>query len=146
MCSEKETNQSLNSTGKRDTILEKQSQVLERFIAKLRETLFLVIKQRPLKPPKYNRGPRMRKALDALQRQKQFLVFRKADKGYVIVVENVDDYIENRREHLADPHVYQRLDRDGRELAQAIKQAVKLRLRRLHTLKNSINTVFPHLK
>ena len=109
-----------------------ESIVLERFIDKLKETLSLVIKQRPSKPPNNNLGPRMHKALDALQRQKQFLVFRKADKGSVIVVENVEDYIRNRREHLADPQVYQRLDRDGRELAQAIKQAVKLRLRRLH--------------
>ena len=109
-----------------------ESQMLERFITKLKETLFKVIRQRPLKPRKDNLGPRMRKALDALQRQKQFLVFRKADKGSVIVVENVEDYIRNGREHLADPQVYQRLDRDGRELAQAIKQAVKLRLRRLH--------------
>ena len=105
---------------------------LERFIDELRETLFMVIKQRPSKPPKDNLGPRMRRALAALQRQKQFLVFRKADKGSVIVVENVEDYIRNGREHLADPQVYQRLDRNGQELAQAIKQAVKLRLRRLH--------------
>ena len=106
--------------------------MLERFIDKLRKTLSLVIRQRPSKPPNYNLGPRMRKALDALRRQKQFLVFRKADKGSVIIVENVEDYIRNGREHLADPQIYQRLDRDGRELAQAIKQAVKLRLRRLH--------------
>ena len=108
-----------------------ESLVLERFIAKLRETLVLVIKQRPLKPRKDNLGPRMRRALAVFQRQKQFLVFRKADKGSVIVVENVEVYIWNGREYLADPQVYQRLDRDGQELAQAVKQAVSLRLRRL---------------
>ena len=63
-----------------------ESIVLEQFIDKLRETLSLVIKQRPSRPPKDNLGLRMRKALDALQRQKQFLVFRKADKGSVIVL------------------------------------------------------------
>ncbi|KAL5514947.1 hypothetical protein EMCRGX_G000042 [Ephydatia muelleri] len=57
--------------------------------------------------------------------------YKPADKGSVIV-KNVEDYIRNGREHLADPQVYQRLDRGGRELTQAIKQAVKLRLRRLH--------------
>ena len=46
--------------------------------------------------------------------------------------ENIVDYIRNRREHLADPLVYQRLHRDEREVPLAIKQAVKLRLRRLH--------------
>ncbi|KAL5518062.1 hypothetical protein EMCRGX_G003734 [Ephydatia muelleri] len=95
-------------------------------------TLSLVIKQRPMRQRKDNLGSRMRRALAALQRQKQFLVFQKADKGSVIVVEKGEDYVGNEREHLAVPQVYQRLHRDGRELAQAIKQAVYLRLRRLH--------------
>lgn len=41
--------------------------------------------------------------------------FQKAEKGSVIVVENIENY-----KGLTDPQVYQRLDRDGRELAHAI--------------------------
>eukprot|EP00731_Ephydatia_muelleri_P003566 Em0001g3566a len=98
-----------------------------------RETAEKANEERPMRQQrKDNLGSRMRRALAALQRQKQFLVFQKADKGSVIVVEKGEDYIRNEREHLAVPQVYQRLHRDGRELAQAIKQAVYLRLRRLH--------------
>ena len=110
-----------------------ESIALERFIDKLRETLFMVVKQRPSKSPKDNLGPRVRRALAALQRQKNSsLSSEKLTRDLSLLLKMLRITYGNGREHLADPQVYQRLDRDGQELAQAIKQAVKLRLRRLH--------------
>ena len=102
------------------------SPTLERLIEKLRNTLFLVINK--LSRPKNNLSPRLLKALLNLQRKKD-LVIRKADKGSVIVIENLHDYVRNRREHLSDAKVYRRLRKD---ICLPIRQAVTLRLNRLY--------------
>ena len=78
-------------------------------------------------PKKDNLPFKIRKSLQYIARTRN-LIIRKADKGSVIVVEDIDDYVKNGRQHLADNSVYLRVEGD---ISQALASSIKLKLKAL---------------
>ena len=78
-------------------------------------------------PKKDNLPFKIRNSLHYIARTRN-LIIRKADKGSVVVVEDIDDYVKNGRQHLADNSVYLRVEGD---ISQALASSIKLKLKAL---------------